>query len=70
MTELLLDLDIDEMRARLLEETSEALGIADELALAVETGEGTEQRLAGSYRMVRERIRALRLLIRAEEGSR
>jgi hypothetical protein len=65
-------LDVDELRAHLVEETSEALGLADELAFAVETGEDGPacQRVAANYRQARNRMRTLRNLIRTEDGNR
>jgi hypothetical protein len=68
----LLELDVDEIRARLLVETNEALTLADELALATQTDEpvGRRQRIAANYGQVRNRMRALRSLLRVEEGCR
>jgi hypothetical protein len=60
------EVDVDELRAHLVEETSEALRLADELAFTVETGE----RVAANYRQARNRMRTLRNLIRIEDGNR
>jgi hypothetical protein len=64
------DLDVDELRCRLLLETNEALELADELALATQTDEpvGRRQRMAANYGQVRNRMRLLRSLLRVEEG--
>lgn len=64
-------LDVDELRCRLVEETNEALGLGDELAVAVDEGRITDARqLSGRLHQVRNRMRALRSYIRVEEGSR
>jgi hypothetical protein len=68
----IIEVDVDELRAHLVEETSEALALADELAFAVETGEPVAacQRAAANYRQARNRMRTLRNLIRIEDGNR
>lgn len=64
-------MDVDELRYALVEETNDALELADELALAVETSRFDDARgIAANLRMVRGRMRALRSFIRVEEGRR
>lgn len=67
-----MELDVDTLRCDLLASTNEALGLADEIALMVDTsGSRAElERLLANYRQVRNRMRTLRIQIRVEEGCR
>lgn len=67
-----LELDVDEIRCRLLIETNEALELADALSFAIEVDEPAErrERIAAKYRESRARMRQLRTLLRVEEGNR
>lgn len=63
--------DVDEMRCLLTQETNDALELGDELALAVATGRFDDARTtAEKLGQVRGRMRALRSIIRVEEGQR
>lgn len=65
------EMDVDEMRCALMSETNNALELADEIALAVETDRPADAREAAEkFRESRGRMRALRQLIRVEEGQR
>ena len=66
-----LELDVDELRCDLLEARTEALGLADELADAVEQGRTAEAvRVAANYQQARTKIRRLVTALRVEEGNR
>jgi hypothetical protein len=63
-----LELDVDELRCQLVEARAEALGLADELAEAVEQGRHADAvRVAANYRQTRTQIRRLVTALRVEE---